>query len=571
MIMRFYHEPREDIRRYNDPTLSETAAVFESSDGAPPSHRHISVYPKKGDIQRIDYDSMHCDPMAYVLIWPYGEPGCFNPVLSAGKLTQQLIVDYYCRIEGDRLKYIRNQQSKLRVDTYSGLADALRATANEANVRVGKLVVLPSSFIGSPRNMVQNYQDAMAIVRKFGKPDLFITFTCNASWPEITTSIHSYETANNRPDIVVRVFHAKVEHLLKIIKTKKIFGDVKTYIYTIEFQKRGLPHVHLLVGLEDHCKVRNVQDIDRVVSAEIPDPNHDSTLYNLVKKHNIHGPCGSLNLNNVCMENGKCKKEFPKQFSSVTKENYNGYPVYMRRDNGQTISKTVNGKCIDIDNRYVVPYNPFLLKYFEAHINVEICASVHSVKYLQKYIYKGHDCANLQVTVDQTSVNHDEVTTYLNTRYVGSCEAAYRIFSYNMHEQSHTIVRLAVHLPDQQQVYFTNDNAAEALMHAELKSTTLIGWLNLNNHKQTKSPYSYPETPMHYVWNGKQWKKRVKYQPVIGRMYHVSPSDSERYYLRLLLLHVIGAKSFEDIRTYNGITFPTFKEAAKHRNLLSDD
>jgi len=68
-------------------------------------------------------------------------------------------------------------------------------------------------------------------------------------------------------------------------------------------------------------------------------------------------------------------------------------------------------------------------------------------------------------------------------------------------------------------VYFTNDNAAEALMHAELKSTTLIEWLNLNNHKQTKSPYySYPETPMHYVWNGKQWKKRVKYQPVIGRM-----------------------------------------------------
>jgi hypothetical protein len=70
----------------------------------------------------------------------------------------------------------------------------------------------------------------MAIVRKFGKPDLFITFTCNASWPEIITSIHSYKTANSRPDIVVRIFHAKIEHLLKIIKTKKIFGDVKTYI-----------------------------------------------------------------------------------------------------------------------------------------------------------------------------------------------------------------------------------------------------------------------------------------------------------------------------------------------------
>jgi hypothetical protein len=165
-----------------------------------------------------------------------GTPPCgnFNPVLSSGKLTQQLIVDYYCRIEGDRSKYIRSQQSKLREETYSGLADALRATANETNSIVGKLVVLPSSFIGSPRNMVQNYQHAMAIVKEFGKPDLFITFTCHASWPEVITSIHSYETANDKPDIVVCVFHAKIQHLLKIIKTKKIFCDIKIYIIVMK-------------------------------------------------------------------------------------------------------------------------------------------------------------------------------------------------------------------------------------------------------------------------------------------------------------------------------------------------
>jgi len=119
------------------------------------------------------------------------------------------------------LKYIKNQQSKLRINKYAGLANALYAKADNTNVRVGKLVVLPSLFIGSPRNMVQNYQHAMAIVRKFGKSDFFIKFTYNASWPEIQSSIHSYETANNRPETVVRVFHAKVEHLLKIIKTKR--------------------------------------------------------------------------------------------------------------------------------------------------------------------------------------------------------------------------------------------------------------------------------------------------------------------------------------------------------------
>ena len=74
-VMRFYHEPSADQRRYNDPTASEIAAVFETTDGAPPSHRQITVYGKEGGLQKIDYDSMHCDPMCYTLIWPCGETG----------------------------------------------------------------------------------------------------------------------------------------------------------------------------------------------------------------------------------------------------------------------------------------------------------------------------------------------------------------------------------------------------------------------------------------------------------------------------------------------------------------
>jgi len=61
--------------------------------------------------------------------------GNYNPIINAGKLTQQIFVDYYCHIEGDRLKYIRNEQAKLRVDTYAGLAsDALHLRANGENL-----------------------------------------------------------------------------------------------------------------------------------------------------------------------------------------------------------------------------------------------------------------------------------------------------------------------------------------------------------------------------------------------------------------------------------------------------
>lgn len=105
------------------------------------------------------------------------------------------------------MKYIRKEQAKLRVDTYVELGRNRKIFELDES----SFYLLP--FVGSPRNMLQNYQDAMATVRKYGKPDLFITFTCNPAWPEIVNTIHPWETANNRPDIVVRVFHAKSKNI----------------------------------------------------------------------------------------------------------------------------------------------------------------------------------------------------------------------------------------------------------------------------------------------------------------------------------------------------------------------
>ena len=110
----------------------------------------------------------------------------FSPIHSGGKLLQQYAVDAYVETEGCRLYYIRNNQAKLRVELYSGLMDHLQNTAIERNMRIGTPVVLPSSFAGSSRAMQQNYQDALAVVAKYGKPDLFLNYTCNPKARVIT-------------------------------------------------------------------------------------------------------------------------------------------------------------------------------------------------------------------------------------------------------------------------------------------------------------------------------------------------------------------------------------------------
>lgn len=85
-------------------------------------------------------------------------------------------------------------------------------------------VILPSTFNGSPRAMNENYQDAMALVRKFGKPDLFITMTCNPSWQEITNNLEGLQKVEHRPDLVSRVFQIKLKSLQNDLYNNHLLG-----------------------------------------------------------------------------------------------------------------------------------------------------------------------------------------------------------------------------------------------------------------------------------------------------------------------------------------------------------
>ena len=110
----------------------------------------------------------------------------------------------------------------------------------------------------------------------------------------------------------------KLKELLKDLLDRDLLGTVVAYVYTIEFQKRGLRHAHIIIFLADADKPRSPEDVDRLVSAEIPDPHFQPEYHNTVKRHMMHGPCGDLNPQCVCMEDGKCRKNFPKPLQQQT-------------------------------------------------------------------------------------------------------------------------------------------------------------------------------------------------------------------------------------------------------------
>ena len=316
-----------------------------------------------------------------------------------------------------------------------------------------------------------------------------------------------------------------------------------------------------MIILSPDAKPRTVEDVDAIVSAEIPDEPH---LRQLVEKHMIHGPCGLTFPNAPCTnDKGECSKNFPKSFSEQTNLTETTYPEYKRRNDGKTVLKG----GVHLDNKFVVPYNRYLLEKYQAHINMEVCNSITAVKYLYKYVYKGHD----RVMVEFQAGQHDEVQRYVDARYVSASEGCWRIFHYDLQDRYPSIQRLALHLPDQQTVVYREGDAQNAVENP--KSTTLTAWFEANDLYPEARALLYHEMPEHFTWDSanRKWKPRQR-KLSIGRMYNAWPSEGERFYLRLLLQHVKGALSFPDIRTLDdGEICLSFRDACLQRGLLQDD
>lgn len=250
--------------------------------------------------------------------------------------------------------------------------------------------------------MKKHYYDAMAMVRKFGTPDYFVTFTMDPNCPDIKNNLHPNEKYVDRPDICVRVYWARFQAFLDDLLKNHVLGVVKAYVSVTEFQKRGLPHAHLLLWMEEKDKIKSIDQLDEVIWAHLPDPNDDKELYDLVSNLMIHTCSYRCRVKNP----DECSKGYPKNFQIQSVIQDNGYPYLKRLKNGVIFRKY--GK--QYDNRHVVPYNPYLLKKYRCHINIEMVSSVDCVKYLFKYIFKGNDSAivNIDSRVEEKSNENDE-------------------------------------------------------------------------------------------------------------------------------------------------------------------
>ncbi|XP_074351324.1 uncharacterized protein LOC141690418 [Apium graveolens] len=324
-------------------------------------------------------------------------------------------------------------------------------------------------------------------------------------------------------------------------------------MYVVEFQKRGFPHFYMLIRVDGESKRNLAANVDKFVSAEIPDPLTDHVGYEVVKYLMIYGPCGLENTKSPCIKDMKC------------------FAIYLRRNTGIAIAK---GKC-NLDNWWVVPYNRHLLVKYQCHMNVKIFCQACSLKYLFKYCLKGHDRTTVEITthnknnacLEESVV--DEIYAYFDGRYICASETAYRIFGFNIHYRSIYILRLSFHLPGERSCTFSENDSLEKVVCREQQTHSFF-LLNRNDPHARK--YMYDEIPQYYVWNetDRVWTVRTKGRQ-IGRLLYTHHSAWELWYLRLLLSNICGSISLESLQSVKGIQHSTFKEACKSLGLLDND
>lgn len=247
-------------KTYNLPTTTEVAALFVGEFDIEMEPRDIVLETMDGNLKRISELHAGYLPLQYPLLFPYGEDGYHidlqlkrtttcstkprtrvsmreffayklmerpnhpTTLMSSSKLFQQFLVDGLTMIEAERIGFLKLNQKTLRAEKYVNV-EAAADKGNMTTSKVGRPIVLPSTFIGSVRCTQERYMDAMAVCQHFGYPDLFITFTCNPKWPEITRFLKARgQQSIDRADIVARIFKIKLDNLIADIKHNNVFG-----------------------------------------------------------------------------------------------------------------------------------------------------------------------------------------------------------------------------------------------------------------------------------------------------------------------------------------------------------
>eukprot|EP00889_Picochlorum_renovo_P006380 jgi/Picre1/33410/NNA_008734.t1 len=452
----FIEAASNDPHVYNKPHASEVMAVVDDRED-PKEKRGLRLLARnRVDCKKpviIRDNSPMYEPLHFVLLYPWGTPGWHT---GMGLTPLQYGAYWLHDRAGAAADFTKGgrlfQEWVLDTSALGPLRQAVahgRRKGSEAGTEAAEV---PASHIGSRAYFRKKRYDAYALARAFGNTSLFITMTCNPNWPEIQREIRRGQAAQDRPDIVSRVFHAKLRQLKDDLIKGKVFGEANALTYRVEYQKRGLPHVHMLLWLEDQAITTTGEGIEKVSRAWIPD---EKVLEGWQVLQRLP--------NGVQGRDDGSERQRPWWVPHLPQ-------AKQYKSGGEKLEK---GAIVKLDTRYVVPYNMYLLKRYNCHLNVMVCSGIEGIKYMFKYVYKEASRANVSLS-ERREATVETVDNFFDGLCIGSAEACWRLFGFELAGNYPSVQQLHLHTRNDQSVLFEEDgNLVDVVQEAGSADTML--------------------------------------------------------------------------------------------------
>ena len=402
------------------------------------------------------------------------------------------------------------------------------------------------------------------------------------------------QTAFDRGDIVCQVFYRKLEALLANIRSGKYFpinnGTIPYHkvhfeVRVIEYQRRGLPHAHIVIKFEDNKYMPKYEDkrslakwIDTYITAVYPTTRFDDNAAEvgitieedleyseIVKTHMIH-KCFAESNGGCLSENRTCSKGFDKNIvSNETTFDTKGFPQYRRT--------TTRSLC-------VVPHNKLLLKDWNGHANVEFAGSTYTVIYLYKYLFKGSNKVKLRLENADDVRDDDEISLYLRGRYLCSMDCYWRILGHETYPASSPSVRIVKVISEERSTQNLRDNKVSDIMVYFHRPTNLHHLRYTELFNAFTWGYQHPARDLlegadiyniqvPFILKPIYLYKRTDHNTSITRLEVISILAGELFFLRLILYN-FARKSYAECKTFYGISYSTYQEAAVASGIAKD-
>uniref|UniRef100_A0A183CP12 Helitron_like_N domain-containing protein n=1 Tax=Globodera pallida TaxID=36090 RepID=A0A183CP12_GLOPA len=450
------------------------------------------------------------------------DKSAFHWLWFARRLAEYFIISVLNRIERnemDHLKAIqtkRNYRQLLAREYIAAMEKGLQKWG--PNAKLGRVFLMPQTFAGSRQYYQGKYADLMTMVRHLGAPTWFVTFTGNPKWPEIVEALRGRQNYVHRADIVCRIFMDKATEFIKDLTERHVLGKVAGWCYSVEHQKRGMPHIHMLLILDEASHITTPEQVNEYVSARIPalptsadqsaEAKQQRRLWHYVTTMMLH------DCNSACLDGSKCRKHFPKR--SVIRTMF----VYH-------LKTATNGTSQGVETKTKQWTTTIFQPTIQREDGMKFAISVFHTADANRQDYirgaKSGDGADVY--------DYDEIAATFKVRYMTAMEAYLRLHSYKIVQTSHQIYTLSVHDEGGRTIVVEEGHEEEGFNRLA-RDTRLTGFFKLCAADSFARTLRYDQIPYYYSWNERNrfWVKRKypKMERIAGakmfvRVYTVSP------------------------------------------------